>query len=303
MKAQVSGLESMIRSLTENRVDGIGVRQECEIVEDLAAPLLASITAEILGIEPGRIDDIRRWSDALPLAGNRPILEPHSEGISKDVREARAFLRNHCSRAAGGAGRGLFADLVGEAGSDDRLGIDEMVEVATLLLRAGSETTANLIGNAALLLARDGAWQERLRANVELIPAFLEEVLRYDAPAQRTARITTCRTQIGGVALPKAALVKVLIGSANRDPVEYPDADQFRIGRRPNRLISFGLGPHFCPGAQLGRLTASVALETLIRRQPAWTLARPGQPIGYKTSFDNRGPQRLELVFPSRRSG
>jgi cytochrome P450 len=188
--------------------------------------------------------------------------------------------------------------VLGAAGDPDRLSSDDVLAITALLLLAGTETTTKLLGNAVLLLTRNVDLQVSLRANKELIPQFVEEMLRYDSSLQRRSRTTTRDTQIGGLPVPKGARIQLLVGSANRDPEKFSEPDQFQVGRKLNRHLAFGSGPHFCLGAHLARLEAAIAIETMIERMPQFVLARPDAPTDFGTSFMVRGPIRLDLVFP-----
>ena len=151
-----------------------------------------------------------------------------------------------------------------------------MVSTALLLLIAGFETTVNLIGNGTVALLGDpGSWN-RLRQDPALIPAAIEEMLRYDSPAQLTARIATEDIEVGGSVIGAGRAVVVCIGGANRDPEVFEQPDEFRIDRPdPGRHLAFSLGVHHCLGAALSRLEGRVAIEELTRRYPALELAAP----------------------------
>jgi cytochrome P450 len=148
--------------------------------------------------------------------------------------------------------------------------------MALVLLFAGFETTVNLIGNGTVALLGDpGSW-DRLRQDPALVPAAIEEMLRYDSPVQLTARIATEDVRAGGGVIPGGRPVIVFIGGANRDPRVFEQPDEFRIDRPdPGRHLSFSLGIHHCLAASLARLEARIAIEELTRRYPAAELAAP----------------------------
>ena len=160
----------------------------------------------------------------------------------------------------------------------DRLTEPELVSMVFLLLIAGHETTVNLIGNGAYLLLTHPDQRARLAADPRLVPAAVEEFLRYESPAETsTPRFTTEPVQLGGVTIPAGEMVLAALASANRDPDRYPDADRFDIGRGDQSHLAFGHGIHFCLGAGLARLEGQVAFETLLSRLPGLALAvEPG---------------------------
>jgi hypothetical protein len=148
--------------------------------------------------------------------------------------------------------------------------------MAFLLLIAGFETTVNLIGNGTVALVGDPDGWDRLRRDPALVPAAIEEMLRYDSPVQLTSRIATEEVEVGGRVIAAGRPVFVAIGGANRDPEVFDEPDEFRIDRPdPGRHLSFSLGLHHCLGAALARLEGRIAIEELTRRYPALELAAP----------------------------
>jgi cytochrome P450 len=154
-----------------------------------------------------------------------------------------------------------------------RLSADELIGFLFLLVIAGSETTRNLLGNAVYWLSRNPAERERVLADPGLVPAWVEETLRYDSPTQAVARVITRDASFAGVALRAGEKALLLLGSANRDPRAFEDADAFRIGRDTTASLAFGRATHFCLGANLARLEARVCLEELLRRLPGYEVA------------------------------
>jgi pimeloyl-[acyl-carrier protein] synthase len=160
----------------------------------------------------------------------------------------------------------------------DRLSSAELVSTALLLLVAGFETTVNLIGNGVVaLLGEHEPWQ-LLGDEPALVPAAVEELLRYDSPVQMTSRIASEDVEVDGVVIPSGATIIVAIGGANRDPDVFDEPDRLRIDRPDaSRHLAFSLGMHHCLGAVLARLEARIAIEELTRRYPALEMA--GTPI------------------------
>jgi cytochrome P450 len=162
-----------------------------------------------------------------------------------------------------------------------------------LLLVAGNETTTNLIGNAVQALLDHPDQLERVAGDSSLVPALVEEALRFDGPIQMVFRTATAETELAGVRIAKGATVALLLGSANRDERRFPDPDRFDVARNPQGHVGFGFGKHFCLGASLARLEAKAALEALVpqlvRRR------RREERVARIDSFLVRGPSRLTL--------
>jgi cytochrome P450 len=160
---------------------------------------------------------------------------------------------------------------------------------------AGHETTVNLIGNGTLALLRHGDQLRRLRENPGLIGSAVEELLRYDGPVQRTARIPSADATIAGRTIGKGEMVMPFIGAADRDPAQFPDPDRLDITRTDNRHIAFGWGIHFCLGAPLARVEGQIAINTLVRRLPKLALA--ADKPEYRQSLTLRGLKALPVGF------
>jgi cytochrome P450 len=160
---------------------------------------------------------------------------------------------------------------------------------------AGHETTVNLIGNGSLALLRHPDQRKRLQDDPGLITTAVEELLRFDGPVQRTARIPSEDVVIGGRTIGKGEMVMPFIGAADRDPAQFRDPDRLDLGRTDNRHIAFGWGIHFCIGAPLARVEGQIAINTLLRRKPKLALATDTPE--YRQSLTLRGLSHLPVSF------
>jgi cytochrome P450 len=171
----------------------------------------------------------------------------------------------------------LLNDVAHAKLGDEELTFNEKLQISTLLMIAGNETTTSLIGSATLMLLRDQPLRERLTADQSLIPAYVEEALRLEPPTQGMFRIAKSDTEIGGVQIPAGSFLWLIYASGNRDDDAFVEPDDVRLGREDGHPhLSFGGGPHFCLGANLARAEARIALETMLRRLPEIRLA-PGE--------------------------
>ena len=164
--------------------------------------------------------------------------------------------------------------------------------MCTALVFGGHETTVNLIANGTLALLRHPAQLERLRGEPSLATAAVEELLRWDSPPQFISRVVAADVTLRDKTLRAGDTVLLGLGAANRDPGAFADADALDLARTPNPHVGFGLGTHFCPGAQLSRLEMRAALPALVTRFPALRLA--GDPVWRKTMI-LRGLERLPV--------
>jgi cytochrome P450 len=293
--ARIKGLDESIRSLANDLVTRAAARGTCEIVAEIASPLPLTIVAWMLGIGTTRLPDLRRWSKAILLYGTRGHSGRETE--HPDVAECRRFLADHMERAKGEPGGGWVTDLLVAQVSTHCLTLAETVDIGFLLVVAGTETTTNLIGNAAMLLADDRQLQARLRSDLQSIGPFVEEVLRFESPVQRRPRFATRPVEIAGTLIPENSRVEVLIGSANRDREKFADADKFNLDRRPNDHVAFGAGPHFCLGAYLARLETIAVLSAMLQQSAYISRTTLRESAPYAASFSVRGPQRMLLTF------
>ena len=267
---EIAALEPRIRTLAEGMVDDIiDAGDGADLVAQLAYPLPVIVIAELLGIPAERRDDFKRWSDDVVggLSGTWDESRVQHSGVEMFTYFGELIAERY--RRPGGDLISLLA-VRGRDG-DVALGPMEIVMFCVLLLIAGNETTTNLIGNGAQALFDHPDQARRLRDDPGLIPAAVEEALRYDAPVQALFRGATRDVTIAGVTIPKRGRVMVAFAAADRDPRRYPDPDRFVVDRFAAERnaadhVAFGSGIHLCLGAPLARLEARVVAETLLRR-------------------------------------
>jgi cytochrome P450 len=264
-----------------------------DLVAGLAIPLPVGIIAEMLGVEPSRRADFKRWSDTVIDMSTGPgRTERFSPRIVDAVVELAVYLRAVAEDRKRRPADDLVSVIAAQQDGETALSIREVIQFAMLLLVAGNETTTNLIGNAVTALLDHPDQLARVVADPALVPAAIEETLRWDAPVQIVFRNATQDVEIAGTRIPKGAYVAPLLGSANRDERRFPDPDRFDVTRDPQGHVAFGFGKHFCLGASLARMEARVALEALLPELPRLERERPRPLVD---SFLVRGPRRLEL--------
>jgi cytochrome P450/predicted ATPase/class 3 adenylate cyclase len=294
----VQGMRPHIQEIVEGLLDRVQDARAMDVIPDLAYPLPVTVICEMLGVPPGDRDILRQWSaditrslDALGLPSDRDIV--------KRGRAARHALGEYFRGLLPERRRNPRADLlsllIAAEEQGDKLTEDELLATCVLIFIAGHETTVNLIGNGLLALLQHPAQLRMLRDDAALLPGAVEELLRYDSPVQRTARVTKTEVQIGDKKIPRHALVVAAIGAANRDPARFADPDRLDITRPDKDHIAFGFGIHFCLGAPLARLEAQIALGTLLRRMPRLALAT--ETPQWRESSTLRGLKELPISF------
>ena len=270
----VGALEPRIRGILGALLDDIADPAAFDLMEAVANPLPVMVMAGMLGLPPEDWRRFKVWS-----ARRARLLEPRlrrgEDKPGKQVSRAfAAYARPILEERRAAPRDDIASDLVRARENGAQLSGREIVNMLRLLLAAGSETTAGLIGNGVLALLRHPGQFERLREDPVLIPSAVEELLRFDSPVQVDYRRVLADCELNGVPLRKRDNVVVLPGAANRDPAVFENPDRLDVGRDPRAHLSFGAGIHHCLGAPLARLQARIALEMLLERFRSIRLAR-----------------------------
>ncbi|HEY7539306.1 MAG TPA: cytochrome P450 [Methylomirabilota bacterium] len=294
----VEGLRPRIQKI----VDGLIARAEAagsmDLIEEFAYPIPVNVICEMLGVPVEDHERFKGWSLDIARGLDSIWLPPDSE-IPRRSAAARHAISDYFRELIGqrrAAPRGdLLSALIAAEEAGDKLNEEELLATCILILIAGHETTVNLIGNGVLALLRHPAELSRLRATPGLVTTAVEELLRYDGPVQRTARVASDDATIGGHTIHKGEMVMPFIGAADRDPAQFSEPDRLDLSRADNRHIAFGWGIHFCLGAPLARVEGQIAIETLVRRLPRLELVT--ETIEYRQSLTLRGLKELPVKF------
>jgi cytochrome P450 len=224
----------------------------------------------MLGMPPADIGQLRDWSRILTRGIDPSITPEEDEAATAAGRAMFDYVAQVVVDKRKDPGDDILTALIQAEEAGDRLDTEDIQAQVILLYIAGHETTANLIGNGFTHLFRFPEQMDVLRADPGLDANAVEEVLRYDSPAQFTRRVNPEPLEVGGITIPEASLITLALGSANRDPRKWgPTADILDVARPgANEHVSFGGGSHFCLGNALARLEAQVALPKLVRRFP-----------------------------------
>jgi cytochrome P450 len=294
----VEGLRPRIQKMVDDLITRAEAVGTMDLIEEFAYPIPVNVICEMLGVPVEDRERFKGWSLDIARGLDSVWLPPESE-IPKRSGAARHAIGDYMRELIAerrAAPRGdLLSALIAAEEAGDKLSEDELIATCILLLIAGHETTVNLIGNGTLALLRHPEELCRLRETPGLITSAVEELLRYDGPVQRTARITSTEVTIGGRTIPRDEMVMPFIGAADRDPAQFPDPDRLDLGRPDNRHIAFGWGIHFCLGAPLARVEGQIAIDTLVRRLPR--LALVDDEPEYRQSLTLRGLKALPVIF------
>ena len=296
---RVEQLRPYIQEIVDDLLDVAQVRGEMDIVQDLAYPVPVMVIAELLGLPASDRARFKGWSDDLfAILGtvrhkSQHLLERAAQSLSEMTEYVGRLSQARRENPQDDLLSALLAstdeeyqsyhhdlpsqpptgELVHEPQAFSTLSQEELVANINILLSTGHETTTHLIGNGLLALLQHPEQKRKLHEHPALLPAAIEEVMRYDNPVQITYRSVLADAEINGKLIRKGELVNTIIGAANRDPLRYANPDSFDITRNEGRHLGFGLGIHFCIGAPLVRLEAEIAFETILRRFPNLQLA------------------------------
>ena len=294
----VNALQPDITAMVDGLLDQIAERGHFDVIGDLAYPLPVAVICRLLGVP---LEDEPMFSQASGLLAQ--ALDPFvaitgaPSGKFKERMQAVQWLRGYfhelIERRRSDPGDDLLSGLIAVEESGDQLTEEEIVSTCNLVLIAGHETTVNLIANAILVMLRHPEQWAALGADAGRASAVVEETLRYDPPVQLAGRNALEDMVIGDTTMIKGDTMMVLLAAAQRDPAEYDRPEAFDPDRGTVRHLGFGRGAHYCLGAPLARLEASVALSAVTARFPGARLDSEPQ---YKTNVTLRGMSALSVT-------
>ncbi|RSM66021.1 cytochrome P450 [Amycolatopsis sp. WAC 01376] len=298
----IADLEPRIAEVTTQLLDDADARgDQWDLIEELGYPLPFIVIAEMLGIPVTDRAFVRRLSDTFfevhnvdPEASLDELGESAVNNVAPLLRELNLHLLEFVRDRRKNPGDDLTSKLLAVEVDGSRLDDEETVGFLGLLLLAGHVTATSTIGNTILALHENPEAWDQLRADPALIPAAIEESMRYRPPFPRLGRQVTKDTEIGGQKIPADAFVLVWLTTANRDDRVFADPDRFDINRDPNPHLTFGKGIHFCLGAPLARLEVKIAMRILMERYKDIRV-RDDVPVNLRNPWAMIGVNRLPI--------
>jgi hypothetical protein len=271
---RVAELEPRVRALAAEHLGAVAGAGRCDFIRDFAGKLPMDVISELLGVPEEDRAQLRTWAD-LVVHRDEGVqgMPPAATGAAlRMLQYFNAMLADRRERPRDDlTGALLHAEIDG-----DRLSDREIIGFLFLMIVAGNETTTKLLGNALYWLSRNPEERRRVEADAGLVPAWVEETLRYDNSTQALARILARDVELHGEKLREGEKIVLLVGSGNRDERAFPEPDRFDLGRDTTRSLAFGQGAHFCLGAALARLEGRIALEETLRRLPGFEVEPEG---------------------------
>jgi cytochrome P450 len=288
-------LRPQIAGIVDDLLDGLLAQpRPADLVSNFSLPLPIQVICQTLGVPASDQGKFHAWSDILMSDWSRD-----EEEILAAMMGMAGYLAELIKVKRAAPANDLISALIAARDDDDRLSEDELIHMSGLLLLGGHETTANQINMSLLTLLSHPAELAQLRNDPDLIPAAVEEFMRYVqlGAGLPPARVTTEVVTLGGVAIPADETVWALMGFANRDPSEFPDPDRFDLTRQPGAHLGFGAGAHHCVGAQLARIELQEAFRGLLGRVPGLRLAVPATDLTYKEKMSINSLDELPITW------
>jgi cytochrome P450 len=294
---RVEGLEARVGELVDEILERASKAPQFDLMRELAYPLPARVICELFGVPCEDQDLVVAQAPKLAVGIDpTPLRTAESEHEADQAMEVLvSYLETLIDARRRSPGDDLLSALIAVEEQGEQLSTDELISNVVLLLIAGHETTANLLGNGLVALLAHPRELAKLQDDPALDRSAVEELLRFDSPVQMCERITLDHVEVGGQVVPPGRLMVLLIGAANRDRSVFDQPDQLDLGRDPNPHLAFGAGAHFCLGAALARLEGRIVLGTLVRRYPNLRLVPHG--ARRRNSFTVRGYTRLEVTL------
>ncbi|RJL22616.1 cytochrome P450 [Bailinhaonella thermotolerans] len=294
--SRVQAVLPYVRERAEALADAFAGDDGVELMGAFARPLPAQVIAHMIGLDPEESAIVIAAGARAEELLFRPLPVAEQVEAAREVAGAMRIFDGLVERRTREPRDDIASELIAALGEPTPETRATLVSNLQNLLLAGHVTTTSLIGTAVLNLLRHREQWELLCERPSLIPAAVEEAARFEAPVQGTYRLTTRPVTFAGTDLPAGAAVLLAFGSAGRDENRYERAGEFDITRAAERNISFGHGVHACPGSQLGREEARIALEVLTRRFPGLRPASD-EPVEMLPTLVHRSPRELRLTW------
>jgi hypothetical protein len=290
MHAMRPRIEALVRWL----LDRIGGKADFDFIGEFAGPLPALVIMDMLGVPREELARVKRLSDDMALfIGSSRMAQEKYDIAEAATREMAQFFRGLIALRRAHPQADLLTELVTLEDAGEHLSEDELVASCILLLFAGHETTTNHIANGLLALLRHPGEMTKLRSDPGLAPSAVEELLRYDGPANAQVRIVLREHELHGKRLRPGERVFILLSAANRDPRAYAEPDRVDLARNGPPHLAFGFGPHICLGFPLARLEGQIALPAVLARWPRIELG--GAPLEWINSMVFRGVKAMPV--------
>ncbi|OKI26159.1 hypothetical protein A6A07_29720 [Streptomyces sp. CB03911] len=292
----VQDMRPRIAAILKKILDDMGAGEGIDLIDSLALPLPVTVICGLVGLPVEDREQCRKWTEAIGHVVDPALDEATQQTMNTSLVEFRAYIAEHLAKRRTEPQDDILTRLMLAEVDGERLSDDEVIANVLLLFNAGHETSVNLIGNGVLALLRHPDQLRKLRADPGLIEEGVDEFVRYDAPVQLVARITTADVEVGGQTIPAGSKVMVLLGAANRDPRRYENSEALDMTRTDIKPLAFGGGPHYCIGALLGKIEGRLVFTELLQRYRNISLTTEDVVWRPHVNFRGLSELRLDLI-------
>jgi cytochrome P450 len=291
----IESLRPRVQQMADELLDRVQDQGQMDLVEDYAFLLPINVISEMLGVPHADRDQVRVWSEALASGLS---LGMRDEGVAAHMRAFGEYTARLVADKRQHPGNDLISQLIAIEEEGDRLSETELRSMITLLIFAGHETTSNLLATGSLMLLDHPDQLEKLKADLSLVPAAVEELLRFNGPATTAGpRFATEDMEFAGQQIKRGDIIFPVLLSANHDDAQFTQPDDLDIARTLGRHLAFGHGIHTCLGAPLARLEGDIAFTTLLRRMPNLRLSVPRESITWHVNLNSWSLTALPVAF------
>jgi cytochrome P450 len=296
--ARVKKLEAYLEGVVDEMIDQCVDLPEVEFRGSLAARIPQVVIGDLLGMPRSDLPKLKIWTDAVIANQDQSNSEERQVELAHVICELHRYAVAKVAEYRKSPAECLLSDFANTKVDGRELTSQEVAALCEQVMAGGNDSSANAIANAMLRLIDQPDLQAQLRDEPELIPRFVEEVLRLDAPVQGLFREPKQDMEIAGVKIPKGSVVVLKWGAANRDPAQFPNPDAVDL-QRPNgiRHMTFGNGPHVCVGNQLARGEIRIVIAKILQRVKNLRYSRGRDSVVRDPHFFAWGPRELYITF------
>ena len=292
----IANMKPAIQRIADELIDTVYASGQMDMVDDFAAVLPILVISEMLGVDRKDRKQLKAWSDEIALIGHGKYDLETLLRLQHGLKQLDNYIRDLIEARRQDPQDDFISNMIKVEENGETLSMAEMLSLCSFVLFAGHETTTYLITNGIRALINYPEQRQLLLDNPDLIEVAVEEILRYDSPTQYSGRFTAAPLNIRGKQIEAGSMMLFALGSANRDPAQFENPDQFDIRRSNSQQhLAFGLGPHFCVGAALARLEGQIALQTCLKRLPNMRLAN--ETITWRHNRAIHGPLNMPILF------
>lgn len=291
----MEGLRPRVQEIANELLDQVEEKGEMDLVKDYANPLPINVISDMIGVPKSDHGKIHVWSEKIANGLGLGRLDAE---VSENLKEFSEYMRGLIEQKRQNPGDDLISQLNAIEDLGDRLNESELLSMLQLLIFAGHETTSTLISTGTLMLLDHPEQLALLKENHALIPAAVEELLRFHGPSTIAGpRYAKEDIELGGQLIKKGDVVLPLLKSANRDERIFADSDELDVTRNMKRHLAFGQGIHMCLGAPLARVEGDIAFTTLLKRFPNLRLGIPREDVKWEFKLAAQGLGTLPVTF------